>query len=77
MGASTKEEVQKACEVFISPSEKPMLMEVFTKEDDETLAMVSFIKANTYTTVEGKLKQVISNVLGEEGVKILKKVMNR
>ena len=52
-------------------------MEVFTKEDDETLAMVSFIKANTYTTVEGKLKQVISNVLGEEGVKILKKVMNR
>ena len=54
-----------------------MLMEVFTKEDDETLAMVSFIKANTYTTAEGKLKQVISNVLGEEGVKILKKVMNR
>ena len=77
LGASTKEEVQKACEVFISPSEKPMLMEVFTKEDDETLAMVAFIKANTYTTAEGKLKQVISNVLGEEGVKILKKVMNR
>ena len=52
-------------------------MEVFTKEEDEVLAMVTFVRANTITTAEGKLRQIVGNVVGDKGIEILKKVIKR
>ena len=77
IGVTTKEEVNNAIEGFISASDKPILMEVFTKEEDEVLAMVTFVRANTITTAEGKLRQIVGNVVGDKGIEILKKVIKR
>lgn len=75
--ANTKDEVLNAIDIFVSPSDKPILMEVFTQEDDEVLAMVTFISANAITTTEGKLRQIVGNAVGEKGIEILKKVIKR
>lgn len=77
LGATTKEEVNNAIEVFTSASNKPILMEVFTKQEDEVLAMVTFISANVITTAEGKLRQIVGNVVGEKGIEMLKKIIKR
>ena len=52
-------------------------MEVFTKEEDEVLAMVTFVRTNAITTSGGKLRQIVGNVVGNKGIEILKKVIKR
>ena len=77
IGVNTKEEVNNAIEGFTSVSDKPILMEVFTKEEDEVLAMVTFVRTNAITTAGGKLRQIVGNVVGNKGIEILKKVIKR
>ncbi len=75
--ATTKEEVKSCSKMFVSPSEKPILMEVFTKEDDETIAMLNFIQSNAIATTERKIKTIISNIIGERGMEYIKTVIKK
>ena len=75
--ASSKEDIEAVKEVFVSPSEQPILLEVFTKEDDETLAMTTITGANHITSASGKIEGVLNAVIGENGTKVIKSVAKK
>lgn len=75
--ASTKDELLQIKESFLSRSEQPVLLEIFTNGDDEPIAMTSLLAANKRTSSEDKFKQVVASIVGKDGVKILKKLTNK
>ena len=60
---------------FVSFSDKPVILEVFTNEDDEPVAMQTLISANREVTISGQLKNVVTNIVGEKGIKLIKKIL--
>lgn len=77
LSATTKENVRDAIDIFVSPSEKPILMEVFTKGEDELSAMESFISSNATIFPQNKLKKVVGNVIGNNGIELIKKIIKK
>lgn len=75
--ASNKEEFEQVYKQFLNPeiTEKPMLFEVFTNSEDESLALEKML--NIEENVKGKAKQFAKNVLGNKGISTLKKVMGK
>ena len=60
---------------FVGSSDKPVILEIFTDEDDEPIAMQTLISANRIETSSGKLKSAIANIVGETGIKVIKKIL--
>lgn len=77
IGAKDKNDVLKAIPVFTSPSEKPILLEVFTAEEDEMKAMVDMIGNNCITSAKDSMRNIIANIVGEKGVEIIKQFIKR
>lgn len=75
--ASSKEEFNKNVDKFICRGEKSIVFELFTKPDDELLAWESLLNNNRMTTPTSKIKSMVVNVLGEEGIKIVKGLLNK
>lgn len=75
LAASSKEELDEVQVAFVSKSERPIILEVFTEEDDEVLAMNAIINGNRIETTDGTLKKVVSSIVGKKGVDIIKKVI--
>lgn len=73
--ASNKEDFDSVKNLFVSPSDKPMLLEVFTIGENETLAMNLMVSSNTHQSKADKLKQEVKSVLGPEVTGIIKKVI--
>lgn len=75
MQATTKEEYLSHLDHFLTPemTEKPMLLEVFTdnEEESDALKIVNHLIEDT----KGKLKAVVKNVLPESAVDMIKKVV--
>lgn len=75
--ASSKEEFLANYEKFLSPemTEKPILFEVFTnsEEESEALRLIRNIEADASTTA----KHLIKNVIGQEGVSKIKKLLGK
>lgn len=75
--ASTKEEFLANYEKFLSPelTEKPILFEVFTnsEEESEALRLIRNIETDASTTA----KHLIKNVIGQEGVSKIKKLLGK
>jgi 2-succinyl-5-enolpyruvyl-6-hydroxy-3-cyclohexene-1-carboxylate synthase len=73
--ASNKEEFLQYKHKFLGASEKPIVFEVFTNPEDESeaLAMVMNANKNTIDTIKSKIKSVI----GDDGVKIIKKLVKK
>lgn len=75
--ASTKEEFLANYEKFLSPeiTEKPILFEVFTnsEEESEALRLIRNIESDASTTA----KHLIKNVIGQEGVSKIKKLLGK
>ncbi len=75
LSATNKEEYQQAMERFVNPelTEKPMIFEVFTHEVDESdaLKIMKSLKADT----KGIFKNTARSVLGEKGIKTIKKIL--
>lgn len=73
-----KDEFDNSIEDFISYSEKPIIMEVFTNPDNEKRANGTFLKDNwkgtPSETFEKDTKNIIKNFIGESGIKIIKKL---
>lgn len=77
LSASNKEEYFKCLERFISPKtgDAPILFEVFTDSIDERNALDMIY--NLKKSAQGKMKQMVKSVLGEKGVKAVKKILNK
>ena len=77
LSASNKQEFLSVLEKFtaIDSAVKPMVLEIFTNSDEESEAlkrMCSIQKSNLVDT-----RKIVKSVLGEEGVKNLKKIFKR
>lgn len=73
--ASTKEEFNQAYAHFVDPTvNKRMMFEVFTNSEEETEALktIQSLKISSETSLKGAVKSVI----GEKGVKTVKKLFN-
>ncbi|WP_338667629.1 thiamine pyrophosphate-binding protein [Pseudodesulfovibrio methanolicus] len=75
--ASNKEEFVSVIERFLTPelTSRPMLLEVFTDSQDESDALK--ILKNLETTAEGQAKEIAKNLLGDSGVRFVKKLLGK
>ena len=77
--ACNKEEFNDAIERFLIPeiTEKPILLEVFTNGDDESLALERLLNSVIDTELEFKnnIKKTIKKIVGEKNVERLKCIM--
>lgn len=73
-----KKELERYTNIFVSESDKPILMEVFVTPSQEREAADIMRSTNHYETQSGKIKRVIKSgiksVCGERGVEFIKKV---
>ena len=75
LSASNKDDFQKVKDEFVSSSDKPIILEVFTNEDDEPIAMEALISANRTVMPSGKLKNALTSIVGESGIKVIKNIL--
>ncbi len=75
LSASNKEEFENVYRRFVTPqrTDKPMIFEVFTNVDDENEALYRMY--NIETSSKAKLKEGVKSILGDNVIKIAKKVM--
>ena len=75
--ADNKEEYLKKIDRFLTPevTDRPMLFEVFTTNEDESEAIRMVNNLNISST--GVLKNVVKSVAGEKGKEIIKKMLGR
>ena len=81
LSASSKEEYFEAMKRFVTPevTDKPMILEVFTKTQDESDALEK-IQNSYYDTKQaaaGKIKQVVHSIVGETGTKVIKSIIGK
>lgn len=77
LAASSKEEFLNMSREFVSESNKPIFMEVFTNSSDDLEAINVFLGKNKILNSETKLKSVVSSAIGPKGVEIIKKIIKR
>lgn len=81
ISANNKNEFQVAKEEFLSESEKPIIMEVFTEPDDEKEAGRKIVYENRNETsteeMKSELKKSIKSIIGEKNVSKLKDILKK
>ena len=75
--ASNEEELQKKLEIFTKPSDKPIIMEIFTDAYTDAENLKNFWEVNKKLTFKGKVKKVAKKIVGEKGKDTLKKILKR
>lgn len=77
LNASTKEEFLDEIDVFMSlkKSNKPIIFEVFTDTAEESKAFD--LLHNLEISTKGVAKHIVKNILGDTGVKTIKKIIGR
>lgn len=81
----TKEQLNAIAETFTSPSDKPIIVEIFTNPDNECSASIMHtIKNMQCTTAERNkrklvdtVKNIILPVVGENGVQMIRNIINK
>ena len=74
---SNKDEFTEVSSQFLDYSEQPVVLEVFTKEDDDALAVKTLIVANRHFSDSDKMKKILTNVIGEKGVKMIRSIIGK
>ncbi len=80
---TTKEEYLNAIKRFVSPSTKPIILEIFTTPEDEREAGNIHSNANYKFSseeikklkVKDSIKNAITPIIGEEGIKIIRRLI--
>ena len=79
--ASDKESFNNVYKRFVTPemTNKPMLFEVFTDSEDESSAveMIRNYMVDTQVVLKSKAKEGVKSLLGEAGVKAVKKILKK
>lgn len=70
--AHTKEEFEKYVPKFISISNKPIIMEAFVTDDDESKAYLKILNENKTKTTKESVKSAVKGIIGEKAYKKLK-----
>lgn len=77
LSATNKTEFNTVKNQFVSQSEKPVILEVFTQEEDEEKAMSLLINENTFVSPTSITKHLIKEIVGDKGVEMIKKVIRK
>ncbi len=77
LSASSKEEFERLLQKLVSPNENPIVLEMFTKPEDEPAAMSKFIAENHFSNPSDKIKEVFKKVVGPKGIEYVKKMTHR
>lgn len=74
LSAENKEEFEKVYNRFLTKdlTPKPLLFEIFINSEDEYTALEQIYRIET--NIKGKAKQVAKQLLGEKGIKSIKKI---
>ena len=77
LSANNKEEYLQHLDRFLSPevTDRPMLFEVFTNNEDESDAIR--MMRNLNVSAKGALKEAVKSVVGEKGKETIKKILGR
>lgn len=77
LSANTKEEYLQNLERFLTPeiTDRPMLFEVFTNNEDESEAIR--VIRNLNLSAKGVLKEAVKSAVGEKGKEVFKKMLGR
>ena len=77
LSANSKEEYLQNLERFLTPeiTDRPMLFEVFTNSEDESEAIRMICNMNV--SVKRMLKETVKSVVGESGVKAVKRILGK
>ena len=77
LSASNKEEFENVYKRWVTTeiTDKPILMEIFTTDEDENQAYYNIL--HRYVTVKGNARNVVKNLLGEKGTQAIKKIIKR
>lgn len=77
LSANNKEEYLQQLDRFLSPevTDRPMLFEVFTNNEDESDAIR--MMRNLNVSAKGALKEAVKSVVGEKGKETIKKILGR
>lgn len=75
LSAATKDELKAVEDQFVSPSDKPILLEVFTKPEDETKAISMLKSKNRLTT--STTKKMIKEFVGIENIEKVKNIFRK
>lgn len=70
LAARTKDELDQVLSVLVKPSERPIVLEVFTKMDDDSGALKKIFNANDRS---GKIVRTIKNNIPDDLKKVIKK----
>lgn len=74
LSASNKEELDAIMDEFVSPNDKSIVLEMFTKPDDEPIANAAFIGKNRFVKQIGSVKQFVKDALGQKTVEYIKRI---
>ena len=77
LSANNKDEYVQVVDRFLIPeiTDRPMILEVFTDNADESEAIRIINNLNVSTT--GMMRSTAKEILGEKGIKIIKKILNK
>ena len=77
----TKEEFDAAISVFVSPSDRPVMIEIFTNPDNERQANSTFSRLNWKGSdkeeVVKKFRSEVKSIIGEETIQVIKKIVKK
>lgn len=77
ISASNQKEFLDVKNVFVSDSIQPVLLEVFTTQDDEDKARNFILSTNRIESSNDYVKKIASTLVGDKGVAIIKKIINK
>ena len=77
LSAHSMEEFINNTNDFISPSEKPIVFEVFVSDIDESKAYSSLIDKNRNASASEKIKKGLKSIIGESNYKELKNMLKK
>lgn len=70
--AHTQEEFEKYVPTFISKSNKPIIVEAFVTDNDESEAYLKIVSENKTKTTKDSVKSAVKGIIGEKAYKKLK-----
>lgn len=70
--AHTKEQFEKCVPTFVSKSNKPIILEAFVTDADESEAYLKIVSENKTKTTKDSVKNAVKGIIGEKAFKKLK-----
>lgn len=77
ISASNEDELEECLKRFTKPSDKPIILEIFTDAYTDAENLKNFWEINRKLTLKGKTKKIIKKLVGEKGKAALKKILKR